>query len=135
LSLSEQLAIFSHKPCRVGSPQSIFQPGLCSAGELMISWGKLDYRNSAVSFENWFHTLWFQFLKGYVFNAPFVSLSANYTVYYCSSPVVFNPKVLLQPDTHRPNWSFSLIWFSKTSVNVLGKRFWFTTFLINKGFH
>lgn len=87
LSHSEQVAIFSRKPCSVESPQSIFSAWLVLCRDVDDGFGKLDHRNNAVSFENWFRTVWFQFLKWHIFNAPFVSLSANYTVYYCSNPV------------------------------------------------
>lgn len=112
------------------NPQSIFfQPGLHSTEELAISLQKLDYRNNAVSFENWFHKEWnftypnfsFQsdiFLKLHLY--PSLSFTQYITV---QTQRVYNPKVLLQPDSHRPNWSFSSTWFSKTSANILGKRF------------
>lgn len=56
---SRWIPSFSYKPCRVESPQSnFFRPGLYSTEEVAISLQKLDYRNSAVSFENWFHKEW-----------------------------------------------------------------------------
>lgn len=61
LSPSEQVAIFSHKPCRVGHLKAFFQPGLFSAGELTIGSGKLDYRTTQLALRTDFTHAGFSF--------------------------------------------------------------------------
>ena len=123
-SPSEQVAIFSHNQCRVGSPWSIFSAWLILCRGVDNRFGETRLtRTMQLAFRTDF-THWFQFLKWYIFNAPFVSLSANYTVYYCSIPVGSSIQrcscsLILTDQT-----GHSLVWFSKTSVNVLRKGFW-----------